>query len=100
MIKTKNVWIGHSIYTLEMFSHPKVSLWPYSIKKQKEILNLPFYALNMLITFLFRLDRQALNDVEYKGVKIPKGMTVTFPILALHMDPKVWPEPEKFDPDR
>ncbi len=42
----------------------------------------------------------ALNNVEYNGVTIPKGTIVTFPILALQMDPEVWPQPEKFDPDR
>ena len=49
---------------------------------------------------LCRLDRVANNDVEYKGIHIPKGTIVTFPMYALHRDPVAWPDPETFDPDR
>jgi len=47
-----------------------------------------------------RVNRVAGNDVTVKGVFIPKGMTVVVPIFALHMDPEVWPDPTKFNPDR
>ncbi len=48
----------------------------------------------------FRLDRVALCDMEYDGVCIPKGMIVNIPYLVLHRDPDIWPEPDKFDPER
>lgn len=31
---------------------------------------------------------------------IPKDSTITMPILLLHRDPAIWPNPLKFDPDR
>jgi cytochrome P450 family 3 subfamily A len=47
-----------------------------------------------------RTDRVAANDITINGVFIPKGMNVTIPIYVLHMDPNVWPEPNKFIPER
>ena len=31
---------------------------------------------------------------------IPKGMLIEIPIYAIHHDPNIWPEPEKFGPYR
>jgi len=46
------------------------------------------------------LDRVANKDVTVKGIRIPKGMIVEFQIYALQHDPKYWPEPELFIPER
>jgi len=49
-----------------------------------------------------RLERTAEADYELgdTGITIPKGMVIGIPVLAMHRDPKFFPEPEKFDPDR
>ncbi|CAH1257828.1 CYP3A4 [Branchiostoma lanceolatum] len=47
-----------------------------------------------------RFDRQAKEDIDLDGVKIPKGMCVQFSSFAIHYDPDNWPDPEKFDPER
>jgi cytochrome P450 family 6 len=33
-------------------------------------------------------------------VTVEKGVQVLLPILALHHDPKYYPDPERFDPER
>lgn len=47
-----------------------------------------------------RTDRQAKQDVTVCGVKVPKDVYVSMQIYALHHDPQLWPDPEKFDPER
>ena len=44
--------------------------------------------------------RQCVKTVTVDGHTIPEGAQVFFPILLLHHDPKYWPDPEKYDPDR
>lgn len=45
-------------------------------------------------------DRMAIADDEVNGVSIPKDYMAVLVIYALHHDPKYWPEPESFNPDR
>ncbi|PRD21810.1 UNVERIFIED_CONTAM: Cytochrome P450 3A8 [Trichonephila clavipes] len=49
-----------------------------------------------------RLERVASEDYKLgdTGIVIPKHTIVTIPIYAIHRDPKYFPDPEKFDPDR
>lgn len=48
----------------------------------------------------FRTDRVTRNETTINGVRIPKGMTIGISIYALQRDPDVWPDPNKFDPER
>lgn len=47
-----------------------------------------------------RINRATKEDITINGIFIPKGTDVSIPISALHRDPKYWPDPEKFDPER
>jgi cytochrome P450 len=44
--------------------------------------------------------RRANRDVEVMGHHIPRGGDVLYSHHALHRDPAVFPDPERFDPDR
>ncbi|MFE2598783.1 cytochrome P450 [Streptomyces sp. NPDC059396] len=46
------------------------------------------------------LMRRAVEPVEIDGVRLPAGTEVGFSLHALHRDPRLFPDPERFDPDR
>ena len=47
-----------------------------------------------------RTNREASEDVTIGDVKVPKGMRVDIAIAAIHYDPEIYPDPEKFIPER
>jgi cytochrome P450 len=49
----------------------------------------------------FRPERQCTKDWDSgKGYKIKKGTRIIIPVYAVHHNPQVYPEPEKFKPER
>jgi cytochrome P450 family 6 len=48
------------------------------------------------------LSRECTKDYKIPGtnVVLEKGMTTIIPVFALHHDPKYYPDPERFDPER
>lgn len=49
---------------------------------------------------LLILMRRARTDVDLGGVRIPPGTEVALSQYAIHHDPRFYPEPARFDPDR
>jgi cytochrome P450 len=48
----------------------------------------------------YGIGRQALSDVEIDGYLIPRDSSVLMSQFVVHRDPRWWPEPRRFDPDR
>lgn len=48
----------------------------------------------------FRINRECAEDMTIGGVTFPKGAAIQVPIYQLHRDPRFFPEPELFNPDR
>ncbi|KAL1479271.1 hypothetical protein MTO96_051986 [Rhipicephalus appendiculatus] len=46
------------------------------------------------------ITRRAGSDMEYKGIKIPKGVSVMAATSCLNQDSKIWNDPGTFDPER
>ncbi|MEU7634132.1 cytochrome P450 [Nocardia sp. NPDC049220] len=44
--------------------------------------------------------RQAVEDDEIGGYRIPAGTTILWSYYFIHRHPNYWPNPEQFDPDR
>ncbi|XP_050210730.1 beta-amyrin 6-beta-monooxygenase-like [Mercurialis annua] len=44
--------------------------------------------------------REVTNDFTFSGFTIPKGLKVHWTAYSTHKDPKIFPNPEKFDPSR
>jgi cytochrome P450 len=44
--------------------------------------------------------RRALRDFAFGGFRIPAGTSVGISAAAVHSDPAIWPDPERFDPMR
>jgi cytochrome P450 len=45
-------------------------------------------------------DRTTLSDIPVAGVTIPRGATVQLSYAAANRDPKRFPDPDRFDPER
>jgi cytochrome P450 len=46
------------------------------------------------------LARRAVEELPLGGHVVPAGALVLMPPYLMHRDPRFWPEPERFDPDR
>lgn len=46
------------------------------------------------------LGGKTCRDVEWKGHIIPKDTVVVLDVYGIHHDPRVWPGPDSFNPDR
>ena len=48
------------------------------------------------------VERKVTKEYKVPGTDLvlPVGLAVEIPVYGVHMDPKHYPDPEKFDPDR
>ncbi|MDB5969992.1 MAG: cytochrome [Hydrocarboniphaga sp.] len=56
-------------------------------------------ALRLYPPFLF-IGREALVDTSLEGYEISKGTSLGFVAWTVHRDPRLWPDPERFEPER
>lgn len=39
-------------------------------------------------------------DLPTTNIHVPKDTSITIPIFGLHRDPSIYPDPDRFDPER
>ncbi|KAI8630249.1 putative cytochrome P450 phenylacetate hydroxylase [Xylariaceae sp. FL1651] len=64
------------------------------------ILGLAKEALRYFSVIPLALPRASIKDIEYEGVRIPAGSTVYMNAWACNRDPELFPDPERFAPER
>ncbi|XP_027730664.1 cytochrome P450 3A8-like [Vombatus ursinus] len=72
----------------------------YDAVVQMEYLDMVINENLRLFPIAGRIERVAKKTVELNGLRIPKGTVVMASPFVLHHDPKYWPEPEEFRPER
>lgn len=56
--------------------------------------------LQLYFESIYRLVRTVKDEIIYGDLKIPKGISVIIPVYGMQHDPKYYPNPDTFDPDR
>ncbi|XP_051941158.1 cytochrome P450 3A40 [Hippocampus zosterae] len=79
---------------------PNKAAVQYSELMEMEYLDMVINESLRLYPIVQRLERVAKAGIEINGVVIPKDMAVVVPTWPLHRDPDLWPQPEKFQPER
>ncbi|XP_039306128.1 probable cytochrome P450 6a14 [Solenopsis invicta] len=46
------------------------------------------------------LNRICTEEIDLPDIHVPKGTLITIPVLGIHRDPTIYPDPDKFDPER
>ena len=72
----------------------------YEDMAKLELTEMAFKEALRLIPPVPSIPRRAMRAFEFGGYRIPAGTGVGISPSAVHMDPTLWPEPERFDPLR
>ncbi|XP_070169053.1 cytochrome P450 4C1-like isoform X3 [Polyergus mexicanus] len=80
----------------------KDSKTPASVKELSQLMYLDRIIKETLRLFpsVPMISRKLTEDVKIDDYTLPKGATVILGIALTHLNPEVWPDPKKFDPDR
>ncbi|XP_022779926.1 uncharacterized protein LOC111321343 [Stylophora pistillata] len=112
--ETSSTTLGFVCYHLAFDSHVQDKLrdeidrmWPgneaspsYDVLHRMEYLDMVINEALRMYPPGFAIQRDCNETCTIKGVTIPQGMPILVPCYAIHHDPEIYPDPEKFDPER
>lgn len=73
---------------------------PYEALGQMDLTDMAFKEALRIMPPVPSTPRRALRDFTFAGHRIPAGTMVGISAAAVHADPAIWPNPERFDPMR
>ncbi|XP_017757764.1 PREDICTED: probable cytochrome P450 6a14 [Eufriesea mexicana] len=84
------------------FSAKNDGEWSYETIKEMTYLDKVFKETLRKYPVSVLLLRETTENYIFRDMKvsIPKGQKVWIPMFSIHRDPNIYPEPEKFDPER
>ncbi|XP_066991670.2 cytochrome P450 4C1 [Anabrus simplex] len=68
--------------------------------KELQLLNRVFKETIRLFPSIFFTGRQTTRELKLSTCTVPEGCMVFIPLYFVHRDPRFFPDPERFDPDR
>ncbi|KAM3323131.1 cytochrome [Capsicum chacoense] len=72
-----------------------------SMLRQMKVLTMIIHETLRLYPPVAFVVREALQDVSFKRIEIPKGTNIEIPIPILHQQPEIWgPDAHQFNPER
>ncbi|CAN4125986.1 unnamed protein product [Withania somnifera] len=72
-----------------------------SMLRQMKVLNMIIHETLRLYPPVAFVEREALQDISFERIQIPKGTTIEIPIPILHQQPQLWgPDTYQFNPER
>lgn len=87
--------IEPSLSSVQCLNH--MQLWWLGEKNKFQLSQLVFY---LFFFSAFLTSRSCTKSCVLKGIKIPKDSPILIPVYSIHRDPSIYPNPEKFDPER
>jgi len=79
---------------------PELTFTPVSLPNKLPMLDNLIKEAERMYTPLHPNSRVVMEDFEFEGHHIPKGAIVQVDAFAVHYDPAIFYDPERFDPDR
>lgn len=84
----------------EVFIHNNCELNFQTVSKVPLLIHVINESLRMFPPVSPLTARVAEKDHKYQDIFIPEGTGVFIGVTSIHNDPKLWPQPEKFQPER
>ncbi|XP_011706771.1 PREDICTED: probable cytochrome P450 6a14 [Wasmannia auropunctata] len=113
--ETTSTTLTFALYELAQCKDIQDKLWKEIDETLEEHGDLTYDAINEM-TYLHKVLNETMRkypnlpvlnrvctkefNIPTMNIRVPKGTLISIPVLGLHQDPSIYPDPDKFDPER